>query len=115
MAMKKIISILLSALLSAFLVATPSWAINVSPGDHVELQATSSLGVPLHRTSSSSLSGRAPDGTIAEVVGTANNKHWVEIELPDGNQKMDCRAIYQPCNFLTLRRIGRSHIPGVWR
>ncbi|NET30841.1 MAG: endonuclease [Cyanothece sp. SIO1E1] len=84
---KKIVSILISALFSIFLIAAPSWAITVSPGDRVQLQAKSSLGIPLHRTSSSSLIGRAPDETIAEVVGTANNQRWVEIELPDGNQR----------------------------
>ncbi len=81
---KKLLSILLSALLCVLLIAEPSWAINVSPGDRVELQATSSLGVPLHRTSSSSFTGRAPSGTIAEVLGTANNQHWIEIQLPSG-------------------------------
>ena len=87
MVIKKIISIVFSTLLSVFLMAAPSWAINVSPGDRVELKARSSLGVPLHRTSSSSLVGGAADGTIAEVVATANNQHWVEIELPDGKER----------------------------
>ncbi len=81
---KKLLSILSSALLCVLLIAEPSWAIDVSPGDRVELQATSSLGVPLHRTSSSSFTGRAPSGTIAEVLGTANNQRWIEIELPSG-------------------------------
>ncbi len=81
---KKLLSILSSALLCVLLIAEPSWAIDVSPGDRVELQATSSLGVPLHRTSSSSFTGRAPSGTIAEVLGTANNQRWIEIQLPSG-------------------------------
>ena len=87
MIIKKIISILISVLFSVFLMATPSWAIDVLPGDRVQLKASSALGVPLHQTSSSSLIGRAPDGTIAEVVGTANNQSWVEIKLPDGNER----------------------------
>ena len=87
MVLKKLISILLSALLWGLVMVAPSWAINVSPGDSVELKATSSLGVPLHRTSSSSLVGRTPDGTIAEVVGTDTEQHWVEIKLPDGQER----------------------------
>lgn len=84
---KKIVSILVGVLFSVFLLATPGWAINVLPGDRVELKATSVLGVPLHRVSLSSLVGRAPDGTIAEVLGTANNDRWVEIKLPDGDER----------------------------
>ncbi|MDJ0728755.1 MAG: endonuclease [Crocosphaera sp.] len=83
---QKIARILLSTLLCVLLVAKPTWAINVSPGDRVELQATSSLGVPLHDSPAPSLVGRAPSGTIAEVIATANDRRWIEIELPSGAQ-----------------------------
>ncbi len=82
----KIARILLGTVLCVLLIAKPTWAINVSPGDRVELQTTSSLGVPLHETSSSSFVGRAPNGTIATVVATANNQRWIEIQLPSGAQ-----------------------------
>ncbi len=87
MVLKQLVSILLSTLLWGLVMVAPSWAINVSPGDSVELKATSSLGVPLHRTSSPSLVGRTPDGSIAEVVGTDAEQHWVEIKLPDGQER----------------------------
>ncbi len=83
---QKIARIFLSTLFCVLLVAQPVWAINVSPGDRVELQGTSSLGVPLHDRPSPSLVGRTPDGTIAEVVATTNNQRWIEIELPSGAQ-----------------------------
>ncbi len=79
-------SLLISLLCSFVLKVNPSWAIDVSPGDQVELDATSALGVPLHETSSSSLVGRASDGTIAEVIETANNQRWIKIRLPDGRE-----------------------------
>ncbi len=84
---KKIVGLLMSLALSIFLVAAPGWAIDVSLGDRVELTARSSLGVPLHKVASSSLIGRAEDGTIGTVLGTANNQRWVEIELPNGNDR----------------------------
>lgn len=83
---QKIARIFLSTLFCVSLVAQPAWAINVSPGDRIELQATSSLGVPLHDNPSPSFVGRTPDGTIAEVIATANNQRWIEIELPSGAQ-----------------------------
>lgn len=87
MMVKKSLSILLCGLLWWWLMTAPSWAINVSPGDRVELKARSSLGVPLHQFSSPSLIGRTPDGTIAEVVGTIDDQNWVNIKLPDGNER----------------------------
>ncbi|MBI1240550.1 endonuclease [Umezakia ovalisporum] len=87
MQVKKIINFLVCLLFSVLLIATPAWAINVLSGDQVELKTTSNLGVPLHRISSTSVVGRAADGTIAEVVGTANNNNWVEIKLPDGEER----------------------------
>ncbi|UKP00978.1 endonuclease/exonuclease/phosphatase family protein [Nostoc sp. UHCC 0870] len=87
MTVKKIISFLVGLLLSVVLIATPAWAIDVVSGEQVELKATSNLGVPLHQTSSSSLIGRALDGTVAKVVTTAKNGNWVEIQLPDGQER----------------------------
>ncbi|EAZ92223.1 hypothetical protein CY0110_24971 [Crocosphaera chwakensis CCY0110] len=83
---QKIARIFGSTLFCVLLVTQPAWAINVSPGDRIELQATSSLGVPLHDNPSPSLVGRTSDGTIAEVVATANNQRWIEIELASGAQ-----------------------------
>ena len=79
-------SLLISLLCSVTLKVNPAWAIDVSPGDSVELDATSALGVPLHETSESSLMGRAADGTIAEVIETANDQRWIKIRLPDGRE-----------------------------
>ncbi|ACB53280.1 unknown [Crocosphaera subtropica ATCC 51142] len=93
---QKIARIFLSTLFCILLVAKPSWAINVSPGDRIELQATSSLGVPLHDRPSPSLVGRTPDKTIAEVVAIANDQRWIEIKLPSGAQ-----------NWIVERYIGR--------
>lgn len=84
---KKIVGLLMGLALSIFLVAAPGWAIDVSLGDRVELTARSSLGIPLHRVASSSLIGRAEDGTMGTVLGTANGDRWVEIELPDGSER----------------------------
>ncbi|MGK7880333.1 MAG: endonuclease [Crocosphaera sp.] len=83
---QKIARIVFSTLLCLLLVAAPTWAIDVSPGDRVELQGTSNLGVPLHQTFSSSFVGRTPNGTIATVVATANDQRWIEIQLPSGAQ-----------------------------
>ena len=83
---KKLARIVFSALLCVLLLAQPTWAIDVSPGDRIELQGTSSLGVPLHETSSSSFVGRTPSGTIATVVGTTNNQRWIQIKLASGAQ-----------------------------
>ena len=81
MRFKTFISLSVSLLLTLFCLAAPSWAIDVSPGDRVELQARNRLGVPLHETSSSSLVGRAPDGAIVDVLDTANDQRWVEIDF----------------------------------
>lgn len=83
---KLLTSLLISLLCSVTLKVNPAFAIDVSPGDSVELDATSTLGVPLHETAASSLVGRAADGTIAEVLETANDQRWIKIRLPDGRE-----------------------------
>ena len=55
----------------------------VDVGDRVELRATHHLGVPLHRMDSSSMFGRAADGSFGKVVAVSAND-WVRLELPDG-------------------------------
>ncbi|NEP54830.1 MAG: hypothetical protein F6K65_41020 [Moorea sp. SIO3C2] len=46
MTFKTFIGVSISLFLSLFCLAAPSWAIDVSPGDRVELQARNRLGVP---------------------------------------------------------------------
>lgn len=53
-------------------------------GDRVELRATHHLGVPLHRVASSSMFGRAPDGSVGDVVEVSVSNGWVRLELSDG-------------------------------
>ena len=59
-------------------------ALDVNPGEKVELQATNRLGVPLHKRAQNSLKGRIQDGTIAEVTDTIENGHWLKLNLSDG-------------------------------
>lgn len=87
MKIQKIVSGFLIVLLSVCLMATPVFALSLSPGDRVVLRATSRLGVPLHETSAPSLVGRAATGTVAEVLETVANTTWVKLKLPDGNER----------------------------
>lgn len=84
---KRIISCLLTLFLSISCLVSTALAIDVSPGDQLELKATNRLGVPLHQTSSSSLVGRTPDGTIVSILETADNGQWINIKLPEGQER----------------------------
>lgn len=83
--MKKLIAIFL-IILTGFCCVTPlpALALNVEVGQQVKLKARIDLGVPLHRNSYPSIFDRVEDGTIAEVLDTANDKRWLNIETADG-------------------------------
>ena len=55
-------------------------------GQRIELKAFSNLGVPLHREARSSLVGRAPDGSKAEILEFNINRHWLRIQLETNDQ-----------------------------
>ncbi|MGH9673335.1 MAG: hypothetical protein ACRD44_09150, partial [Bryobacteraceae bacterium] len=55
----------------------------ISVGSWVQLKATSSLGVPLHKDPKPSLVGRAPDGARAEVIELADSGHWLKLRFED--------------------------------
>ena len=83
--MKKLIAIFL-VILTVFWCFTslPVLALNVETGQQVKLKAKRiDLGVPLHRNSFPSLFDRVEDGTVAEVLDTANDKRWLNIKTPD--------------------------------
>jgi hypothetical protein len=84
---KRIISCLLTLFLSVCCFGSTALAIDVSPGDQLELKATNRLGVPLHQTSSSTLVGRTPEGTVVSVLETAEDGRWINIKLPDGKER----------------------------
>lgn len=81
MTLKRFIGIGLSLFLSLFCLAAPSLALDVSPGDRVELQARNRLGVPLHENAYPSFVDRAPDGAIVDVFATANDQRWIGIDF----------------------------------
>ena len=83
--MKKLIAIFL-IILTFFWCVTPLpvLALNVEVGQQVKLKARIDLGVPLHRNSFPSMFDRVEDGTVAQVLDTADDKRWLNIETPDG-------------------------------
>ena len=86
--MKKVVFIIaLFACLWLGIIATPpSFALDVHPGQSVELKQRNRLGIPLHRESRASLIGRIPDGTVAKVLSTDDAQHWIQVDLPDSRQ-----------------------------
>ena len=77
---------LIAALTFNYFIAESVFALDVDPGQKIELRQENRLGIPLHRRSESSFKDRVDDGTIAEVLGTASDGRWIEIKLPDGRQ-----------------------------
>ena len=86
--MKKIVLtlVLMAYLWIGLIVIPPSFALDVQPGQQVELRQLNRLGVPLHQDAQPSLKGRVPGGTLATVIRTDDAQHWLQIELPDGGQ-----------------------------
>ncbi len=81
---QKLIGLILVILtLMGCLLVNPALALEVEIGQQVQLKATKPIGVPLHERASSSLKGRLPDGTIASVVDTDDEKHWLKIATDD--------------------------------
>jgi len=78
---------LLVLILAVCLFSYSALALVVSPGDRLELKASKPIGVPLHENPFPSLVGRAPDGTVASVLETADGGQWIKIQLPDGNER----------------------------
>src|SRR4029453_11339141 len=59
-------------------------AVAAVAGDQVELTATPRSGVPLHRAPGGTQRfQRVPGGTVATVMGTAQEGRWLQIRLPD--------------------------------
>ena len=79
--MKKFVAIF-GVILTIFIYVAPLpvLALNVEVGQQVRLKARNDLGVPLHKESFPSLFDRVEDGTIAEVLDTANDKRWLNIK-----------------------------------
>lgn len=78
---QKLIGLILVILTIMFgLSASPVFALEVEIGQRVQLKATKPIGVPLHEIASSSLKGRLPDQTIAEVIDTDDDKHWLKLK-----------------------------------
>ena len=70
---------------SMFLLLTlPALGQAVKIGDSVELEATHSLGVPLHREPRSSMFDRVGDGEVVRVVGVAQSNRWFQVAVGDG-------------------------------
>lgn len=55
-------------------------ALVVEVGQQIEVRAISSLGVPIHRTNSSSLMGRTPDGSVGDVLEVIGS--WLRVKFP---------------------------------
>lgn len=83
--MKKLIATFL-VILTFFwcLTPLPVLAFDLEVGQQVKLKTKTDLGIPLHRKSSTSLIGRIKDGTWAQVLDTAKEKHWLNIKTADG-------------------------------
>lgn len=82
--MKKFVAIFCLVLtIVIYIVPLPALAIDVQVGQQVRLRASNDLGVPLHEQSTPSLFDRVADGTVAEVLGTANDQSWLNIKTPD--------------------------------
>ncbi|ELS03441.1 putative extracellular nuclease [Xenococcus sp. PCC 7305] len=82
--MKKFVAIFCIILtVFIYIAPLPALAIDVQVGQQVRLKARNDLGVPLHEQSFSSLFDRVADGTVAEVLDTANDKTWLNIKTPD--------------------------------
>ena len=83
--MKKLIATFL-VILTFFwcLTPLPVFAFNLEVGQQIKLKTKTDLGIPLHRKSSTSLIGRIKDGTLAQITGTAKEKHWLNIKTADG-------------------------------
>ena len=83
--MKKLIAIFLVILTLCWCFnPLPVFAFNLEVGQQVKLKAKTNLGIPLHKKSSTSLVGRIKDGTWAQVLDTAKEKHWLNIKTADG-------------------------------
>lgn len=83
--MKKIIATFLVSLTFFWcLTPLPVFAFDLEVGQQVQLKTKNDLGIPLHRKSSTSLVGRIKNGTRAQILDTAKEKHWLNIKTTDG-------------------------------
>jgi endonuclease/exonuclease/phosphatase family metal-dependent hydrolase len=78
-----ILAVLLASLIAPSVISAQ---LTLDVGQRIELKAFNKLGVPLHREAHSSLVGRAPEGSKAEILELNANRHWLRIQLETNDQ-----------------------------
>jgi endonuclease/exonuclease/phosphatase family metal-dependent hydrolase len=79
MMMPRRLTTTVTLVLFTLVLAQPALALDVQVGQWVQLKATSPQGVPVHSQASPSMTGRLPEGTLAQIVELAEGGHWLRL------------------------------------